>query len=62
MPVTRNTPKADKFNQALDLPYELRLRDFESAIQDVYDFFFDVNKLLLSIGAVSKSTARIGST
>jgi hypothetical protein len=38
------------FNHAADLPYELRLRDFEMAMQDVYDFFFDVNQLLLGKG------------
>lgn len=37
---------SDKFNTELPLPYELRLKDFEMAIQDVYDFFYDVNTLL----------------
>lgn len=37
-------------NQAANLPYELRLDDFAIAMQDVYDFFFDVNKLLLGKG------------
>ncbi len=32
------------------LPYELRLRDFEMAMQDVYDFFFDVNSYLSKKG------------
>jgi hypothetical protein len=31
------------FNSAVVLPFELRLKDFEIAMQDVYDFFFDVN-------------------
>lgn len=35
-----------KFNAAAALPYNLRLLDFESAMQDVYDFFFDVNEHL----------------
>jgi hypothetical protein len=35
-----------KFNKVAQLPYELRLRDFEMAMQDVYDFFFDVNSYL----------------
>jgi len=39
-----------KFNQSADLPYSLRLKDFELAMQDVYDFFFDVNQLLLKKG------------
>jgi len=38
------------FNSNATLPYELRLKDFELAMQDVYDFFHDVNKLLLDKG------------
>jgi hypothetical protein len=38
------------FNSNATLPYELRLKDFEMAMQDVYDFFHDVNQLLLSKG------------
>jgi hypothetical protein len=33
------------FNEKIALPFELRLKDFEIAMQDVYDFFFDVNTL-----------------
>ncbi|RVD15747.1 MAG: hypothetical protein EOS73_03790 [Mesorhizobium sp.] len=40
----------DAFNQAARLPYELRTSDFEVAMQDVYDFLFDVNTLLLGKG------------
>lgn len=32
-------------NSAARLPFELRLADFEIAMQDVYDFFFDVDTL-----------------
>ena len=32
------------------MPYELRLEDFKLAIQDVYDFFFDVNSHLVEKG------------
>jgi len=39
-----------RFNQSATLPYSLRLNDFEIAMQDVYDFFFDVNKLFLEKG------------
>lgn len=39
-----------RFNANLKLPYELRIKDFELAIQDVYDFFHDVNTLLLNKG------------
>lgn len=39
-----------EFNSEAELPYELRLRDFEMAMQDVYDFFYDVNRLLLEKG------------
>lgn len=50
MPLARNTVDQAKFNQQAQLPYELRLRDFEIAIQDVYDFFYDVNTNLAGKG------------
>jgi len=46
MPITRAKPNRDAFNQSATLPYNLRLTDFELAMQDVYDFFYHVNKLL----------------
>ena len=33
------------FNPEADLPFQLRLKDFEIAMQDVSDFFYDVNAL-----------------
>jgi len=50
MSIIRNTVDVSKFNKRADLPYELRLKDFEMAMQDVYDFFFDVNSHLTSKG------------
>ena len=50
MAIDRNHPNPDRFNRDLELPFELRLRDFEMAMQDVYDFFHDVNNLLVSKG------------
>lgn len=47
MTVTRNFVDSSRFNSAIDLPYSLRLSDFQSAMQDVYDFFFDVNRNLV---------------
>lgn len=47
MPLTKAQSNPAGFNSAANLPYNLRLKDFELAMQDVYDFFFDVNKLLL---------------
>lgn len=38
------------FNQSAKLPFELRLKDFEVAMQDVYDFFYDVNRFLTGKG------------
>lgn len=38
------------FNADAALPYELRLRDFEAAIQDVYDLLFDINAALAARG------------
>jgi hypothetical protein len=46
----RNTFDRTKFNPAATLPYNLRLSDFEQAMQDIYDFFYDVNTLLSSKG------------
>jgi len=50
MAAKRNSVDATKFNRGAELPYELRLKDFEIAIQDVYDFFFDVNSHLSKKG------------
>lgn len=48
--LTRNQPDPARFNRSLPLPFNLRNADFELAMQDVYDFFFDVNTLLLAKG------------
>jgi len=47
---TRNHPAKARFNRKLKLPYELRLEDFQMAMQDVYDFFYDVNVIMISKG------------
>lgn len=46
----RNTVEQSKFNPVADLPYALRPLDFEAAMQDVYDLFYDLNTLLLDRG------------
>jgi hypothetical protein len=43
----RNQVQRDRLNPGIQLPYELRVEDFASAMQDVYDFFFDVNSFLI---------------
>jgi hypothetical protein len=48
--LTRETVDVTRFNPDASLPYSLRLQDFEVAMQDVYDFFFDVNSLFLEKG------------
>jgi len=50
MAIARNKCKPDGFNTNLTLPYQLRLDDFRLAMQDVYDFFFDVNSHLTEKG------------
>jgi hypothetical protein len=50
MAIKTATVDATKFNPALTLPYQLRLADFEIAMRDVYDFFHDVNGLLMKRG------------
>ena len=48
--LSRNVADWSRFNDSISLPYELRIRDFESVMQDVYDFFFDVNSHLMARG------------
>lgn len=50
MSVIRQHPDPARFNADAQLPYELRLGDFRLAMQDVYDFFYDVNKNLVDKG------------
>jgi len=50
MPIRRNRPKPQNFNRDAGLPFQLRLKDFEIAMQDVYDLFYDVNTGLLEKG------------
>lgn len=50
MELSRAEPDMSKFNRSLPLPYELRVADFEMAMRDVYDFFFDVNSFMLNKG------------
>lgn len=50
MPIERQRPKSECFNPATNLPFELRVEDFSLAMQDVYDFFFDVNSFLVKKG------------
>ena len=50
MPISRNTVDTTKFNKNAGLPYELRIQDFQLAMQDVYDFFYDVNSHLSGKG------------
>ncbi len=48
--LVRNAVDASCFNSQAVLPFELRLKDVELAMQDVYDFFFDVNSSLVLKG------------
>lgn len=50
MTVTRNQVRFDRFNPRFIYPYQLRAQDFQMAMQDVYDFFFDVNSNLIDKG------------
>ncbi|MDE2755882.1 MAG: hypothetical protein OXI92_04960 [Acidobacteriota bacterium] len=47
MPVTPNRIDDTNFNRRIDLPFELRLQDFQMAIQDVYDFFYDLGQVTI---------------
>jgi hypothetical protein len=50
MPIRRNEVAATGFNQEIALPFQLRIQDFNLAMQDVYDFFYDVNANLMEKG------------
>lgn len=50
MVIVHNVVEEARFNPAARLPYELRLHDFQMAMQDVYDFFYDVNAHLARKG------------
>ena len=48
--IRRNNVDVQFFNSKAKLPFELRLKDFELALQDIYDFFYDVNTALIGKG------------
>lgn len=50
MPIERNSVDVARLNPNALLPYELRTHDFQMAMQDVYDFFYDVNGHLAAKG------------
>lgn len=54
MTVRRNQVDETKFNSDPVLPFQLRLKDFAMAMQDVYDFFHDVN-----VGLVERGLERL---
>lgn len=48
LPVPRSVVDVDGFNGELGLPYSLRVQDFQMAMQDVYDFLYDVDSHLVA--------------
>ncbi len=50
MAILRSTIDVTKIRSDMTLPYQLRVEDFQMAMQDVYDFFFDVNTHLTDKG------------
>jgi hypothetical protein len=54
MKVPRNQVDRSKLNRKAQLPFQLRIDDFAIAMQDVYDFFHDVN-----VGLVEKGLERL---
>ena len=50
MAMIRREVEITGFNGQVELPYQLRLQDFQMAMQDVYDFFYDVNSHLSGRG------------
>lgn len=54
MRIERNSVDRKKLNRKAVLPFQLRIEDFAIAMQDVYDFFHDVN-----VGLVEKGLERL---
>lgn len=54
MAIRRNQVDEAKFNRKAVLPFQLRLKDFAMTMQDVYDFFHDVN-----VGLVERGLERL---
>ena len=50
MSLRRNQINPEFFNREAMLPFELRLKDFDLAMQDIYDFFYDINRGLVERG------------
>jgi hypothetical protein len=50
MAIIRRIVETGKLNADAVLPYELRLQDVQMAMQDVYDFLYDVNAHLTAKG------------
>ena len=50
MSLRRNQINPQFFNREATLPFELRLKDFDLAMQDIYDFFYDINRGLVERG------------
>jgi len=48
--LVRQEPDDLKFSSVAALPFSLRIDDFRSAMQDVYDFLYDVDKFLVGRG------------
>lgn len=46
MAINRQTVDRSKLNRTASLPYSLRLDDFVNAMQDMYDFYYDVDTAL----------------
>lgn len=50
MTIKKNEVDLERFNIDRSFPFGLRVQDFQMAMQDVYDFFFDVNEHLVRKG------------
>jgi hypothetical protein len=48
--ISRSAVDRSKFNPSAALPFNLRVHDFELSMEDVYDFFHDVNSYLVGKG------------
>jgi hypothetical protein len=49
-PIKKAILNPNGFNPAVKLPFNLRASDFQSAMQDIYDFLHDTNQFLVDKG------------
>lgn len=48
--IKRQSVDREAFNPDIELPYNLKIQDFENAMHDIYDFFFEIDSYSVKKG------------